>query len=116
MRGFVSCACSLLTRGTLAAIRWSADFGDCPGGDPELQMYIGELYYRGEPMSNLVFLKETDCQQMHMHTDRQFVQAEHHLVASGKRSAANMLADMVYEWCEQGKQDPGVYACRVVLP
>ena len=53
---------------------------------------------------------------MHIHTDRQFVQAEHHLVASGKRSAANMLADMVYEWCEQGKQDPGVYACRVVLP
>jgi hypothetical protein len=30
--------------------------------------------------------------------DRQFPQAEHHLLASCKRDAASMLADMMFEW------------------
>lgn len=32
-------------------------------------------------------------------TDRQFPQAEHHLLASCKRDAASMLAEMMFEWC-----------------
>ena len=34
----------------------------------------------------------------HIDTDGQFVQAEQHLVASCKRDAAVMLAEMAYEW------------------
>ncbi|KAJ9125435.1 hypothetical protein QFC22_000396 [Naganishia vaughanmartiniae] len=29
-----------------SAIKWSADFGDCPGGDPDIHQYLGELYYK----------------------------------------------------------------------
>ena len=32
------------------------------------------------------------------HTDHLFVPAEVHLLASGKRDAANVLAEMMYEW------------------
>jgi hypothetical protein len=30
-----------------AAIKWSANNGECPTGDPALHQYIGELYYKG---------------------------------------------------------------------
>ncbi|KAG7562397.1 hypothetical protein FFLO_02177 [Filobasidium floriforme] len=75
-------------------IKWSLEFGDCQTGDPDLHKYIGELYYK----------------------DRKFVQAEQHLVASCKRDAAVTLAEMAYEWCGKGAEDPAPYACRVVIP
>lgn len=31
-----------------AAVKWSIHGGECPTGDPTLQQYIGELYYKGE--------------------------------------------------------------------
>ncbi|KAJ9096483.1 hypothetical protein QFC20_006426 [Naganishia adeliensis] len=77
-----------------AAIKWSSDLGDCPTGDPDMHKHLGELYYK----------------------DRQFPQAEHHLLASCKRDAASMLADMMFEWSDKGARDPGAFACRVILP
>lgn len=58
-----------------AAIKWSTR-GGCPTGDPALHQYLGELYYR----------------------DSLYVPAEKHLLASGKRDAAVLLADMMFEW------------------
>ena len=49
-------------------------------------------------------------------TDGLFLPAEHHLLASGKRDAATLLADMIFEWNEKGRNPPGPYACRGVLP
>ncbi|KAI9633514.1 uncharacterized protein MKK02DRAFT_38167 [Dioszegia hungarica] len=77
-----------------AAIKYSAHAGECPSGDPALQHYIGELYYK----------------------DRQFAQAESHLLASHKRDSAITLAEMLFEWSEKGTLDPGPYAVRGVLP
>ncbi|WOO79356.1 Golgi to ER traffic protein 4 [Vanrija pseudolonga] len=76
-----------------AAVKWSAA-GGCPTGDPSLHQYLGELYYK----------------------DRLFVPAEHHLLASGKRDAATLLAELLFEWSEKGKQDPGPYAVKGTLP
>jgi hypothetical protein len=28
--------------------RWSAKFGKCPSGDPDLQHYIGDLLFKGK--------------------------------------------------------------------
>ncbi|WWD20666.1 hypothetical protein CI109_105142 [Kwoniella shandongensis] len=77
-----------------AAIKWTQANGDCPTGDPNLHQYIGELYYK----------------------DRAFVAAEPHLLSSGKRDAAITLAEMMFEWSEKGKLDPGPYAIRGTLP
>ncbi|WVF68066.1 hypothetical protein IAT40_002829 [Kwoniella sp. CBS 6097] len=76
------------------SIKWSQAHGDCPTGDPGLHQYIGEMYYK----------------------DRAFVLAEQHLLASGKRDAALTLAEMMFEWSEKGKLDPGPYAVRGTLP
>ncbi|CAD6564980.1 MAG: hypothetical protein TREMPRED_000535 [Tremellales sp. Tagirdzhanova-0007] len=59
-----------------SAVKWSASNGPCATGDPGLHQYIGEMYYK----------------------ERLFVPAEVHLLASGKRDAANMLAEMMFEW------------------
>lgn len=48
--------------------------------------------------------------------DRQFAQAESHLLASHKRDSAITLAEMLFEWSEKGTLDPGPYAVRGVLP
>ncbi|WWC92275.1 uncharacterized protein L201_007229 [Kwoniella dendrophila CBS 6074] len=77
-----------------SAIKWSQQFGECPTGDPNLHQYIGELYYK----------------------DRAFPLAERHLLASGKRDAAQTLAQMMFEWSEKGQLDPGPYAVRGTLP
>lgn len=39
--------------------------------------------------------------------DRQFLPAEQHLLASGKRDAATLLADMLFEWNDKGNNPPG---------
>jgi hypothetical protein len=36
-----------------ASIKYSAHAGECPSGDPALQHYIGELYYKGRFSSSL---------------------------------------------------------------
>ncbi|KAK8850485.1 hypothetical protein IAR55_004403 [Kwoniella newhampshirensis] len=77
-----------------AAIKWTQTHGECPTGDPNLHQYIGEMYYK----------------------DRVFEAAEQHLLASGKRDSAITLAEMMFEWCEKGKLDPGPYAIRGTLP
>ncbi|WWD08334.1 hypothetical protein V865_006445 [Kwoniella europaea PYCC6329] len=77
-----------------AAIKWSQQFGECPTGDPNLHHYIGEMYYK----------------------DRAFPLAEQHLLSSGKRDSALTLAQMMYEWCDHGRLDPGSYAVRGTLP
>ncbi|KAK4684030.1 golgi to ER traffic protein 4, partial [Tremellales sp. Uapishka_1] len=77
-----------------AAVKWSAEMEECPTGDLNLHQYIGELYYK----------------------DRQFAQAEIHLLAAGKRDASNVLAEMMFEWSEKGQLDPAPYAIRGVLP
>ncbi|KAK1923080.1 hypothetical protein DB88DRAFT_330984 [Papiliotrema laurentii] len=76
-----------------AAIRWSTA-GGCPTGDPNLHHYLGEMYYK----------------------DRQFAAAEQHLLASGKRDSANLLADLLFEWSGNGREDPAPYAIRGTLP
>lgn len=76
------------------AIKWSSEHGDCLLGDPDLHQYIGQLYYK----------------------DHQYPQAEVHLVAACKRDSAIVLADMMYDWSRAGREDPGTYACRVVIP
>ncbi|KAL7424455.1 hypothetical protein Q5752_000139 [Cryptotrichosporon argae] len=77
-----------------AAVKWSAAAGGCPTGDPGLHQYIGELYYK----------------------DRLFVPAEQHLLASGKRDAAALLADLMFEWSDKGAHDPAPYAIKGTLP
>ena len=83
--------------------RWSLEFGDCQTGDPDLHKYIGELYYKGSLRYLVPFSHNSASHQRadiisHIDTDGQFVQAEQHLVASCKRDAAVMLAEMAYEW------------------
>lgn len=77
-----------------AAVKWTQAHGQCPSGDPHLQQYIGEMYYK----------------------ERQYFSAEQHLLASGKRDASIVLADMMFEWCGKGALDPGPFALRGILP
>ena len=96
------------------AVRWSVS-GGCPTGDPNLHHYAGELYYKGE-LGVAVYLTLTPLPYDMNHngqaytatrslrycrvltSDRQFAQAETHLLASGKRDSANLLAELLFEW------------------
>lgn len=49
-------------------------------------------------------------------TDHDFILAEPHLLASGKRDSAIILAEMMYAWSQKGALDPAPYAVRGVLP
>lgn len=37
-----------------SAVKWTQAHGECPSGDPHLQQYIGEMYYKGRISSNCV--------------------------------------------------------------
>ncbi|KAG8948376.1 hypothetical protein FRC03_000731 [Tulasnella sp. 419] len=74
-------------------IAWSAKASECPAGDPDLQHYLGELFY-----------KEGD-----------FAEAEARLLASGTRDSARTLAQVMFEWSRSGAE-PGAYASRGVIP
>ncbi|KXN87212.1 Golgi to ER traffic protein 4, partial [Leucoagaricus sp. SymC.cos] len=74
------------------AIVWSAKYGSCPAGDPDLQRYIGELLYK----------------------DGDFVAAEPHLLASGQRDSARMLAEMFLQWSDGERF--GLFALRGTFP
>ncbi|KIR30835.1 cytoplasmic protein [Cryptococcus deuterogattii LA55] len=84
-----------------SAVKWTQAHGECPCGDPHLQQYIGEMYYR----------------------EGQYFLAEQHLLASGKRDASIVLADMMFDLnllfpnrCGKGALDPGPFALRGILP
>lgn len=49
-------------------------------------------------------------------SDNLFVPAETHLLASGKRDAASLLAELMFEWSHKGADPVGGYAARGVLP
>ncbi|KAF7375287.1 hypothetical protein MSAN_00415500 [Mycena sanguinolenta] len=76
------------------SIAWSAKRGSCPAGDPELHHYIGELLYK----------------------EGAFEAAESHLLASGKRDSARLLAKMFIEWSAANTSSHGAFALRGTLP
>ncbi|KAF7977034.1 hypothetical protein HWV62_4792 [Athelia sp. TMB] len=75
------------------SISWSAKHGPCPAGDPDLQHYVGELLYKEGALDD----------------------AEPHLLASGKRDSARLLADLMVDWSAEGGP-AGLYALRGTIP
>jgi hypothetical protein len=75
------------------SISWSAKHGPWLAGDPELRHYVGELLYK----------------------EGAFDAAEPHLLASGKRDSARLLADMMVDWSAAGGT-PGSFALRGTIP
>ncbi|KAF9532683.1 hypothetical protein CPB83DRAFT_807138 [Crepidotus variabilis] len=75
------------------SIAWSAKFGDCPAGDPDLQHYVGEV----------------------LRKDGSFEAAEPHFLASGKRDSARSLSEMFIQWAEP-TQAYGIFALRGTIP
>ncbi|KAF8442267.1 hypothetical protein L210DRAFT_3202571 [Boletus edulis BED1] len=75
------------------AVAWTAKHGPYTIGDPDLHHYIGELLYKEDA----------------------YDAAEPHLLASGKRDSARLLAQMMVDWCAAGGI-PGHFALRGTLP
>ncbi|KAL4062889.1 hypothetical protein V8B97DRAFT_1637812 [Scleroderma yunnanense] len=75
------------------AIAWSAQHSSCPSGDQDLHHYIGELLFK----------------------EGAFNAAEPHLLASGKRDSARLLAQMFVDWADAGGL-LGNFALRGTLP
>ncbi|KZT73173.1 hypothetical protein DAEQUDRAFT_722299 [Daedalea quercina L-15889] len=75
------------------AVAWSAKHGPCPAGDASLHHYVGELLYK----------------------EGAFDQAEPHLLASGQRDSARLLAQMFVDWASAGGT-PGAFALRGTVP
>jgi len=79
------------------SIAWSAKHGSYPAGDPTLLHYVGDLLY-----------KEGDC-----------VGAEPHLLASGTRDSARLLAQVYFDWAKASnslESHAGIFALRGTLP
>ncbi|KAI9513015.1 hypothetical protein F5148DRAFT_1159911 [Russula earlei] len=78
------------------AIAWSAKHGPYPAGDPALLHYVGDLLY-----------KEGD-----------WVGAEPHLLASGARDSARLLAQVYIGWANSNNSlgsHAGIFALRGIL-
>ncbi|KAG6916214.1 hypothetical protein DXG01_007844 [Tephrocybe rancida] len=75
------------------AVAWSVKHGECPAGDQDLHHYIGQLLYK----------------------DGAFDAAEPHLLASGTRDSARLLAEMFTVWSAQGGT-AGAFALRGIIP
>ncbi|KAF8552034.1 hypothetical protein OG21DRAFT_1466283 [Imleria badia] len=75
------------------AVAWTAKQGLYLIGDPDLHRYIGELLYK----------------------EGAYDAAEPHLLASGKRDSARLLAQMFVDWSAVGGA-PGNFALRGTLP
>ncbi|KAK7037761.1 hypothetical protein VNI00_010722 [Paramarasmius palmivorus] len=75
------------------SIAWSAKHGAYPAGDPALQHYVGELLYK----------------------EGQFETAEPHLLASGTRDSARLLAEMFVQWGTPTNEF-GTFALRGTIP
>ncbi|KAH9054633.1 cytoplasmic protein [Lactarius vividus] len=79
------------------SVAWSAKRGGYPAGDPALQHYIGDL----------------------LHKESDFVGAEAHLLASGTRDSARLLAQVYFDWAKASnslESHAGTFALRAVLP
>ncbi|KAH8832180.1 cytoplasmic protein [Flagelloscypha sp. PMI_526] len=76
------------------SIAWSIKHGDHPGGDPDLTHYIGQLLYK----------------------EGSYDLAEPHLLASGTRDSARLLAESYIHWLTATSEDPGKFALRGILP
>ncbi|KAF8526269.1 hypothetical protein BU17DRAFT_74184 [Hysterangium stoloniferum] len=75
------------------SISWSAKFGPCPAGDPDIHHYAGELLFK-EGALDL---------------------AEPHFLAAGKRDSARLLAQLMVEWLNDSPEI-GLFAPRGVIP
>ncbi|KAI0258365.1 hypothetical protein BC834DRAFT_911820 [Gloeopeniophorella convolvens] len=78
------------------SIAWSAKQGSYPAGDPALQHYVGELFF-----------KEGDLDG-----------AEPHLLAAGTRDSARLLAQVYFDWVKASRSlesHAGIFALRGVL-
>ncbi|PFH45952.1 hypothetical protein AMATHDRAFT_51368 [Amanita thiersii Skay4041] len=75
------------------SIAWSMKHGPCPGGDPDLNHYVGELLFK----------------------EGVFDAAEPYLLTSGRRDSARLLAEMFIQWSAAGGS-PGAFAIRGTLP
>jgi len=76
------------------SIAWTVKHGPYPAGDPELHHYVGELLYK----------------------EGNFEVAETHLLASGTRDSARLLAEMFMQWTTAPGGTPGTFALRGTLP
>lgn len=77
------------------AIAWSSKHGENPAGDPELNYYIGELLAK----------------------EGQLDVAEQHLLSSGTRDSARLLADVYLKWAGSSSSNSlGLFALRGTIP
>ncbi|TFY76924.1 hypothetical protein EWM64_g7088 [Hericium alpestre] len=79
------------------SIAWSAKHGPYPVGDPDLHHYVGELLYKDGILDG----------------------AEHHLLASGKRDSARLLAQVYHDWALSSgslSSHAGAFALRGTIP
>ncbi|RXW25562.1 hypothetical protein EST38_g355 [Candolleomyces aberdarensis] len=74
-------------------IAWSAKYGEHPAGDPDLLYYVGELLFKEGLLDA----------------------AEQHLLSSGTRDSARLLADVFLQWAGSGPGF-GLFAIRGVIP
>lgn len=44
-----------------SAVKWTQAHGECPSGDPHLQQYIGEMYYKGRISSDCFSFSSSLC-------------------------------------------------------
>jgi golgi to ER traffic protein 4 len=103
----------LVVRG-LNPYRWSAKQGPYPAGDSALQHYIGDLLLKGTRRITHVIQTHTlvspECD---------FVGAEPHLLASGTRDSARLLAQLYFDWARASDSlgsHAGIFSLRGVLP
>lgn len=90
--------------------RWTAKH---PVGDPDLHHYVGELLYKGTATLHIGGPLTDEC--CLCGAEGAYDVAEPHLLASGKRDSARLLAQMFVDWCA-ADGIPGNFALRGTLP
>ncbi|KAG8943495.1 hypothetical protein FRC04_002846 [Tulasnella sp. 424] len=103
------------------SVAWTAKAGECPAGDPDLHQYIGELFYKG--LQHIGVHQESNFSQAVslIVAESDFPRAESHLVSSGTRDSALLLAQLLFEWYQSASStdsslDPGLFALRGTIP
>lgn len=94
---------------------WSAKATGCPAGDPELRYYLGELFHRGADLFRIQCVWIFSDLGHHPSPELDYPDSEAHLLCSGTRDSARLLAQVLFEWSRAGA-DPAAYACRGVMP
>jgi hypothetical protein len=98
----------------LSSHRWSAKHGSYPAGDPALQHYVGSLLYKGRKSAHTLTIVLTNSP-----LEGNFVGAESHLLASGTRDSARLLAQVYFDWAKAAnalESHTGIFALRGILP